>query len=105
GKLYPVEVRFRPPRDDDDDLARLVADGVEDLHSERSGDILVFLPGERDIRAAADTLRGRALPDTDVLPFMASLPPAEQRRVFRLVPGRRRVILSTNVAETSLTLP
>lgn len=105
GKLHPVEVRYRPPRDDDDDLARLVADAVEDLQGERSGDILVFLPGERDIRAAADTLRGRALPGTEILPFMASLPPAEQRRVFHPQPGRRRVILSTNVAETSLTLP
>lgn len=105
GRLHPVEVRYRPPRDDDDDLAGMVADGVDELAAERDGDILVFLPGERDIRAAAETLRGRALPDTEVLPLMASLPPAEQRRAFRVLPGRRRVILATNVAETSLTIP
>lgn len=105
GRLHPVEVRYRPPRDEDDDLARMVADGVDELASERDGDILVFLPGERDIRAAAETLRGRALRDTEVLPLMASLPPAEQRRAFRVLPGRRRIILATNVAETSLTIP
>ena len=105
GRVFPVETRWRPTDDEDADLARRVADGVEELWTSADGDILVFLPGERDIREAEETVRALALPDTDVLPFMASLPPAEQRRVFRPVAGRRRVVLSTNVAETSLTIP
>ena len=105
GRVFPVETRWRPCDDEDADLARRVADGVEELWTSADGDILVFLPGERDIREAEETVRALELPDTDVLPFMASLPPAEQRRVFRPVAGRRRVVLSTNVAETSLTIP
>ena len=105
GRVFPVETRWRPCDDEDADLARRVADGVEELWTSADGDILVFLPGERDIREAEETVRALELPDTDVLPFMASLPPADQRRVFRPVAGRRRVVLSTNVAETSLTIP
>ena len=105
GRVFPVETRWRPCDDEDADLARRVADGVEELWTSADGDILVFLPGERDIREAEETVRALELPDTDVLPFMASLPPADQRRVFHPVAGRRRVVLSTNVAETSLTIP
>ncbi len=105
GRVHPVEVRYRPDADEDADLAQRVADGVEELWTSADGDILVFLPGERDIREAEEAVGRLGLPDTDVLPFMASLPPADQRRVFHPVPGRRRVVLSTNVAETSLTIP
>ena len=69
------------------------------------GDVLVFLPGERDIRAAAEAVRGRRLPHVEVLPLLAGLPPAEQRRAFRTVAGATRVVLATNVAETSVTIP
>lgn len=105
GRVHPVEVRYRPDADEDADLAERVAGGVEELWTSADGDILVFLPGERDIREAQEAVMRLDLPDTDVLPFMASLPPADQRRVFHPLPGRRRVVLSTNVAETSLTIP
>ena len=72
--------------------------------AEGPGDILVFLPGERDIRDAAETLTGRRLPNTEIIPLLASLPAGEQQRAFRLS-SNRRIILSTNVAETSVTLP
>ena len=105
GRVFPVEVRYRPDDDEDADLAERVAGGVEELWTSADGDILVFLPGERDIREAQEAVGRLDLPQTDVLPLMASLPPAEQRRVFHPVAGRRRVVLSTNVAETSLTIP
>lgn len=105
GRTYPVEVRYRPDEDEDADLPERVARGVEELWTSADGDILVFLPGERDIREAEESVTRLRLPDTDVLPFMASLPAADQRRVFHPVKGRRRVVLSTNVAETSLTIP
>ena len=105
GRVFPVEVRYRPDDDEDADLAERVAGGVEELWTSANGDILVFLPGERDIREAEEAVSRLGLPDTDVLPLMASLPPADQRRVFHPVAGRRRVVLSTNVAETSLTIP
>ena len=105
GRLYPIETRWRPPADaDDPDLPRQIANAVDELCAEGDGDILVFLPGERDIREAAETLNGRRLPRTEIIPLLASLPAGEQQRAFRLSPNRR-IILSTNVAETSVTLP
>lgn len=109
GRTYPVEVRYRGDGADDDDpeanLAERVADGVEEVCSPRlpEGDVLVFLPGEREIRAAEGALRRRGL-DAEILPLLARLTNEEQDRIFHPGP-RRRVILATNVAETSLTVP
>ena len=106
GRAYPVEVRWRPPEGEEPDLAAAVADAVEEcLAGPYEGDVLVFLSGERDIRAAAEALRGRHLPGVEAIPLLASLPPAEQRRAFELAPGKTRVVLATNVAETSVTIP
>ncbi len=103
GRLYPIEISYRPPPDDEDrDLPRDVAAAVAELPPE--GDILVFLPGERDIRECADQLAAVGEGRDDIIPLLASLPAAEQRRAFRLSP-RRRIILATNVAETSVTIP
>ncbi len=106
GRLYPIETRWRPAGDDDDDpdLARQIATACDELMTEGAGDILVFLPGERDIRDAAETLKGRRLPCTEIIPLLASLPASEQQRAFTLTENRR-IILATNVAETSVTLP
>src|SRR5213079_466518 len=109
GRLYPVEVRYRPVGGDSEDTTRdeeeaALADAVEELCREGPGDILVFLPGEREIRDAADTLRKRGLKGVDILPLYARLPAADQDRVFHPA-GARRVVLATNVAETSLTVP
>jgi ATP-dependent helicase HrpA len=128
GRTYPVEIRYRPlevpvvdddggsgtadPDDPDHDIIRYevrdqtdaIVDAVRELEAEPPGDVLVFLSGEREIRDTAEVLRG-ALDRTEVLPLYARLPTAEQQRVFQ--PGRtgRRVVLATNVAETSLTVP
>jgi ATP-dependent helicase HrpA len=105
GRLYPIETRWRSADEDDDpDLPRQIANAVDELISEGPGDILVFLPGERDIRDATETLTGRRIPHTEIIPLLASLPAGEQQRAFKLSPNRR-IILSTNVAETSVTLP
>jgi ATP-dependent helicase HrpA len=105
GRLHPIETRWRPAEEEDDpDLPRQIADACDELIAEGPGDILVFLPGERDIRDAAETLAGRRLPHTEIIPLLASLPAGEQQRAFRLS-SNRRIILSTNVAETSVTLP
>jgi ATP-dependent helicase HrpA len=105
GRLYPIETRWRAAEEDDDpDLPRQIANAVDELISEGPGDILVFLPGERDIRDATETLTGRRLPHTEIIPLLASLTAGEQQRAFKLSPNRR-IILSTNVAETSVTLP
>jgi len=109
GRLYPVEVRYRPVGGDAEDTTRdeeeqALADAVEELCREGPGDVLVFLPGEREIRDAAETLRKRGPKGLEILPLYARLSAAEQDRVFK--PGRtRRVVLATNVAETSLTVP
>ncbi len=109
GRLYPVEVRYRPVEGDAEDTTRseeerALADAVEELLGEGPGDVLVFLPGEREIRDAAATLRGSRMKDVEVVPLYGRLSSAEQDRVFK--PGRmRRVVLATNVAETSLTVP
>ncbi|TQK29584.1 ATP-dependent RNA helicase HrpA [Arthrobacter sp. SLBN-53] len=135
GRTYPVEIRYRPlevpvgasgdaddPADPDDpdheivrtesmvgtadvvrDPTEAIVDAVRELEAEPPGDVLVFLSGEREIRDTADSLKD--LPNTEVLPLYARLPTAEQQKVF--TPGRsgRRIVLATNVAETSLTVP
>ena len=112
GRLFPVELRWRPFEERrDHDLNDAIAEAVDELwRGGTAGDILVFLPGEREIREAADHLRkhlARALrggPPPDILPLFARLSQAEQDRVF--APGNgRRIVLATNVAETSLTVP
>jgi ATP-dependent helicase HrpA len=109
GRLYPVEVRYRPVGGDSEDTTRkeeeaALADAVDELCREGPGDILVFLPGEREIRDAADTLRRSGVKNAEILPLYARLSAAEQDRVFKPA-GARRVVLATNVAETSLTVP
>jgi len=109
GRLYPVEQRYRPVGGDAEDTTRdeeeeALADAVDELAREGLGDILVFLPGEREIRDAADTLRKRLKPGTELLPLYSRLSAAEQDRIFR-TGGARRIVLATNVAETSLTVP
>jgi ATP-dependent helicase HrpA len=108
GRTYPVEVRYRPLADPDQpgaeprDQVQAIIDAVAELRSEGPGDILVFLSGEREIRDTADALADD--PDLEVLPLYARLSAAEQYRVFQPHRGRR-VVLATNVAETSLTVP
>ncbi len=102
GRLFPIELVYRPPRADDElDLPRDVAAAVAELPP--SDDVLVFLPGERDIRETAENLL-RLRGGDDIIPLLASLPAQEQQRAFR-PSSRRRVILATNVAETSVTIP
>ncbi len=114
GRTYPVQVRYRPldpqepvtkARDREDrDQVQAISDAVSEVTAEGPGDILVFLSGEREIRDTADALRGEARSNTEILPLYARLSTAEQHRVFAPHPGRR-IILATNVAETSLTVP
>jgi len=127
GRLYPVEVRYRPVAEDsaavksaegspssrerpksqretDRDLMDAIVDAVDELCREGPGDVLVFLPGEREIRDAAEALRKHHPPHTEILPLFARLSAAEQERVFR-ASNARRIVLATNVAETSLTVP
>ena len=103
GRTYPVEVRHRPVAPERDQVDA-IGDAVDELAAEGPGDVLVFLSGEREIRDTAEGLRGRLGPDVEVLPLFARLSAAEQHRVFR-AHDRRRVVLATNVAETSLTVP
>jgi ATP-dependent helicase HrpA len=110
GRTYPVEVRYRPVVDPDDpdadpdrDQVTAIGDAVEELAAEGPGDVLVFLAGEREIRDAADGLTER-FPGVEVLPLYSRLSAADQHRVFQPHTGRR-VVLATNVAETSLTVP
>ncbi len=102
GRTYPVEVRYRPVEDPDRDQEDAIADACDELLREGPGDVLVFLSGEREIRDTADVLRGRL--DVEVLPLYARLSASEQQRVFK-PHAKRRVVLATNVAETSLTVP
>jgi ATP-dependent helicase HrpA len=108
GRLYPVEIRYRPVREDDeaDDrtLMDAIVDGVDELSLAGRGDALVFLPGEREIREAAEALRKRHPPGTEILPLYARLSVEEQERVFKPA-AARRIVLATNIAETSLTVP
>ena len=126
GRTYPVEIRYRPlespgpadegddPDDPDHEVVRIeprdqteaILDALQELSAEPPGDVLVFLSGEREIRDTAEAIRGRQR-DVEVLPLYARLPTAEQHRVFVPNTSRltRRVVLATNVAETSLTVP
>ena len=112
GRMFPVEQRYRPFEEARDyDLNDAIADGVDELwrDTHNQGDILVFLPGEREIREAADHLRRHLshqplLRQAEVLPLFARLSQAEQDRIFDSH-GGRRIVLATNVAETSLTVP
>ncbi|MEK0417680.1 MAG: ATP-dependent helicase HrpA, partial [Pseudomonadota bacterium] len=115
GRLFPVEIRWRPFEESQDHgLMEALSDAVDELWRQGPGDILVFLPGEREIREASDHLTKhwtrhlnqglRGGPAPDVLPLFARLSQAEQDRVFKPSHGRR-IVLSTNVAETSLTVP
>ncbi|WP_144112692.1 ATP-dependent RNA helicase HrpA [Paraburkholderia sp. BCC1886] len=141
GRLYPVEVRYRPvvedspaikaaqggtagtaataatpvnrgdnrerpktQREADRDLMDAIVDAVDELCREGPGDVLVFLPGEREIRDAAEALRKHHPPHTEILPLFARLSASDQERVFR-ISNTRRIVLATNVAETSLTVP
>lgn len=113
GRTYPIEIRYQPLQADEDaggelDLQRTIADTIEELARTGPGDVLVFLPTERDIRETAKTLRGRSIPgdgrQTEILPLYARLSAAEQNKIFQSHP-RRRVVLATNVAESSLTVP
>ncbi len=103
GRTYPVEIRYRPVADDADQVEAII-DGVNELTRATDGDILVFLSGEREIHDTADALRELGLPRTEILPLYARLSAAEQQRVFASHPGRR-IVLATNVAETSITVP
>src|SRR5437764_7639182 len=105
GRTYPVEVRYRPV-DEDADQGQAISDAIDELSAEGPGDILVFLSGEREIRDTADLLAGRER--LDILPLYSRLSAAEQHRVFERRAASsltRRVVLATNVAETSLTVP
>ncbi|WP_420896210.1 ATP-dependent RNA helicase HrpA [Xenorhabdus bovienii] len=108
GRTYPVEVRYRPVADDDNDSDRdqleAIIGAVDELGHESSGDILVFMSGEREIRDTADALDKQNFPHTEILPLFARLSNSEQNRIFQPHVGRR-IILATNVAETSLTVP
>ncbi len=115
GRTYPVEVRYRPlaepaaesdggPAAEPRDQVQGILDAVGELRADGPGDILVFLSGEREIRDTADALAGGPYADLEIVPLYARLSSAEQHRVFQPHRGRR-VVLATNVAETSLTVP
>ena len=110
GRTYPVEVRYRPvifsedsESDKNNDFQPII-NAIDELSSESTGDILIFLTGEREIRDLADTLRKLELKHTEILPLYARLSASEQNRIFQPHNGRR-IVLATNVAETSLTVP
>lgn len=110
GRTHPVEMRYRPllSADEDErdrDLQQAILDAVDEVSRiDRRGDVLIFLPGEREIRDTAEALRKHHPADTEILPLFARLSAAEQQRVFRPHRGQR-IVLATNVAETSLTVP
>ena len=109
GRSYPVEIRYRPLQGDDDekdrDQQQAILDAVDEIAAiDNRGDILVFLSGEREIRETAEALRKHHPAHTEILPLYSRLSAAEQNRVFR-PSARRRIVLATNVAETSLTVP
>ncbi|MBP6654122.1 MAG: ATP-dependent RNA helicase HrpA [Propionivibrio sp.] len=114
GRMFPVEIRYRPVQteeaenDDERDLYDAIVDACDELNRVGPGDVLVFLPGEREIRDAAEALRKHAFTrggaQTEILPLFARLSAEEQSRIFKPHTGRR-IVLATNVAETSLTVP
>ena len=111
GRTYPVEILYRPltSKDEDDaevELTDAIVDAADELARHGEGDILVFLPGEREIREAAEALRKSTLRRNDeILPLFARLSHAEQHKIFHPSGVKRRIVLATNVAETSLTVP
>ena len=111
GRTYPVEILYRPltSKDEDDaevELTDAIVDAADELARHGEGDILVFLPGEREIREAAEALRKSTLRRNDeILPLFARLSHAEQHKIFHPSGAKRRIVLATNVAETSLTVP
>ncbi len=111
GRTYPVEILYRPltSKDEDDaevELTDAIVDAADELARHGEGDILIFLPGEREIREAAEALRKSTLRRNDeILPLFARLSHAEQHKIFHPTGAKRRIVLATNVAETSLTVP
>ena len=109
GRTYPVEMRYRPLRTDDEDeqdrdMQQGILDAVDELARHGQGDVLIFLPGEREIRETAESLRKHHPPHTEILPLFSRLSAADQNKIFQSHKGRR-IVLATNVAETSLTVP
>ncbi len=109
GRTWPVDIRYRPLAGEDEerkdrDRGQAIVDAVDELAAAGPGDVLVFLPGERDIRDTAELLRKHHPPHTEILPLYARLSADQQARIFRPHKGRR-IVLATNVAETSLTVP
>lgn len=105
GRTYPVEVRYRPiVEEEDQDQLQGILNAVDELQAEGRGDILIFMNGEREIRDTAEALQKQELRHTEILPLYARLSAAEQQRIFQ-PSGLNRIILATNVAETSLTIP
>jgi ATP-dependent helicase HrpA len=110
GRTYPVEVRYRPPQQNEEgdmqDVPQAICSALDELSiGGLKGDVLVFLPGEREIRDTAEALRKHQHKGIEILPLFSRLSVAEQDRVFKPASGMRRVVLATNVAETSLTVP
>jgi ATP-dependent helicase HrpA len=109
GRTYPVDIRYRPVICEEEDETereeqRAILNAVDELHRESSGDILIFLSGEREIRETAESLRKHHPVDCEILPLFSRLSNAEQEKVFK-PHSKRRIVLATNVAETSLTVP
>ncbi|MFI3136218.1 MAG: ATP-dependent RNA helicase HrpA [Methylococcaceae bacterium] len=113
GRTYPVDVRYRPieQKDDEeadettDDLQNAILDAVDELYRDLRGDILIFLSGEREIRETTDSLKKHHPTQYEILPLYSKLSVSEQERVFKPKGGKLRIVLATNVAETSLTVP
>jgi ATP-dependent helicase HrpA len=109
GRTWPVDVHYRPlggedEEEQDRDLQQAIRDAVDEVARQGQGDVLIFLPGEREIRETAENLRKHHPPHTEILPLYARLSVSEQNRIFQSHKGRR-IVLATNVAETSLTVP
>ncbi|HHF4449887.1 TPA: ATP-dependent RNA helicase HrpA [Haemophilus influenzae] len=105
GRTYPVEVRYRPVvEEDDQDQLQGILNAVDELQAESRGDILIFMNGEREIRDTAEALQKQNLKHTEILPLFARLSAQEQNKIFH-PSGLNRIVLATNVAETSLTVP
>ena len=105
GRTYPVEVRYRPVAEEDDqDQLQGILNAVDELQAEGRGDILIFMNGEREIRDTAEALQKQNLKHTEILPLFARLSAQEQNKIFH-PSGLSRIVLATNVAETSLTVP
>jgi ATP-dependent RNA helicase HrpA len=110
GRTYPVEIRYRPPQQNEEgemqDLPQAICAALDEISiGGLKGDVLVFLPGEREIRETAEALRKHHPRGVEILPLFSRLSAVEQDRVFKPASGMRRVVLATNVAETSLTVP